>query len=124
MEKNYDELDDEVEYDMDEEDMLWLKLMNERRATQDANSAPVSQDQFELLMDRLEKESYFQQSTASVVSSAGATTNQSKSLNDSSSKLLTSVMSSLKQETGGSNAHAFLFQARTLSAVSAWTASV
>lgn len=86
MEKNYDELDDEVEYDMDEEDMLWLKLMNERRAAQDAHATPVTQDQFELLMDRLEKESYFQQSTAAVVSSAGATTNQSKSLNDSSSK--------------------------------------
>lgn len=47
-----------VEYDVDEEDTAWLALMNQRRET--AGLAPVSVDSLELLMDRLEKESYFQ----------------------------------------------------------------
>lgn len=47
-----------VEYDVDEEDTAWLSLMNQRREA--AGLAPVSVDSLELLMDRLEKESYFQ----------------------------------------------------------------
>ncbi|XP_059487532.1 bromodomain-containing protein 1 isoform X3 [Neocloeon triangulifer] len=62
IEKSPDELDAEVEYDADEEDGAWLALMNEKRKTE--GLASVSEEQFELLMDRLEKESYFQMSTA------------------------------------------------------------
>lgn len=42
---------------MDEEDSAWLEMMNENRAKNDL--PPVSMESFELLMDRLEKESYF-----------------------------------------------------------------
>ncbi|XP_065337292.1 bromodomain-containing protein homolog isoform X1 [Cloeon dipterum] len=62
IEKSPDELDAEVEYDADEEDGAWLSFMNDKRKTE--NLAPVSIEQFELLMDRLEKESYFQMSTS------------------------------------------------------------
>lgn len=47
-----------MEYDVDEEDTTWLTIMNEKRES--AGLAPVSVDSLELLMDRLEKESYFQ----------------------------------------------------------------
>lgn len=59
IEKSLEELDGEVEYDVDEEDTTWLAIMNDKRAAQSLN--PVSIDTLELLMDRLEKESYFQQ---------------------------------------------------------------
>ncbi|XP_076304104.1 peregrin-like isoform X2 [Tachypleus tridentatus] len=58
IEKSADELDEEVEYDMDEEDCAWLELMNYIRSQEELKD--VSPDTFELLMDRLEKESYFQ----------------------------------------------------------------
>ncbi|XP_055603021.1 bromodomain-containing protein homolog [Uranotaenia lowii] len=58
IEKSSEELDGEVEYDVDEEDTTWLAIMNEKRAGQ--NLCPVPVDSLELLMDRLEKESYFQ----------------------------------------------------------------
>ncbi|XP_069499348.1 peregrin isoform X2 [Ambystoma mexicanum] len=58
IEKSAEELDEEVEYDMDEEDYIWLDIMNERRKTEGVNSIP--QEVFEYLMDRLEKESYFE----------------------------------------------------------------
>ncbi|XP_055931910.1 peregrin-like [Argiope bruennichi] len=58
IEKSLEELDEDVEYDMDEEDCVWLDIMNERRRKEDLSE--VSPDTFELLMDRLEKESYFQ----------------------------------------------------------------
>ena len=57
IEKSAEELDGEVEYDMDEEDSAWLSIINERRG--DGGLPPVPVDAFELLMDRLEKESYF-----------------------------------------------------------------
>lgn len=57
IEKSPEELDGEVEYDMDEEDTAWLEMMNENRSKKDL--PPVSMESFELLMDRLEKESYF-----------------------------------------------------------------
>ncbi|XP_017781417.1 PREDICTED: peregrin isoform X2 [Nicrophorus vespilloides] len=69
IEKSAEELDGEVEYDVDEEDTAWLQLMNKKR--EDIGLSPVSVDSLELLMDRLEKESYFQASvnghTGSVV---------------------------------------------------------
>ena len=44
------ELDAEVEYDMDEEDVAWLKLMNNKRSND--NLDLITEAQFELLMDR------------------------------------------------------------------------
>lgn len=58
IEKSAEELDGEVEYDVDEEDTAWLAIVNKTRAKQ--GLPPVSVDTLELLMDRLEKESYFQ----------------------------------------------------------------
>ncbi|KAG1663140.1 Peregrin [Nymphon striatum] len=58
IEKSVEELDEEVEYDMDEEDCAWLELINKKRQMDDLPM--ISADSFELLMDRLEKESYFQ----------------------------------------------------------------
>ncbi|XP_053576948.1 peregrin isoform X2 [Bombina bombina] len=58
IEKSAEELDEEVEYDMDEEDYIWLDIMNERRKAESVNCIP--QEIFEYLMDRLEKESYFE----------------------------------------------------------------
>lgn len=58
IEKSLEELDEEVEYDMDEEDRAWLHLMNEQRAVD--HLPAVEMESFELLMDRLEKESFFQ----------------------------------------------------------------
>uniref|UniRef100_A0A8C9VH61 Bromodomain containing 1 n=1 Tax=Scleropages formosus TaxID=113540 RepID=A0A8C9VH61_SCLFO len=57
VEKSPEELDEEVEYDMDEEDYAWLDLVNEKRRSD--GFGPVSQNVFEFLMDRLEKESFF-----------------------------------------------------------------
>lgn len=47
-----------MEYDVDEEDTAWLSILNKTRVKQ--GLPPVSVDTLELLMDRLEKESYFQ----------------------------------------------------------------
>ncbi|CAH0713802.1 unnamed protein product, partial [Brenthis ino] len=58
IEKSAEELDGEVEYDVDEEDTAWLAIINKNRVKQ--GLPPVSVDTLELLMDRLEKESYFQ----------------------------------------------------------------
>ncbi|XP_046340784.1 bromodomain-containing protein 1-like isoform X5 [Haliotis rufescens] len=58
MEKSSDELDEEVEYDMDEEDHAWLEILNDKRDTDGIQT--VSQEVFETLMDRFEKEAYFQ----------------------------------------------------------------
>lgn len=58
IEKSAEELDGEVEYDVDEEDTAWLAIINKTRTKQ--GLPPVSVDTLELLMDRLEKESYFQ----------------------------------------------------------------
>ncbi|XP_077326342.1 bromodomain-containing protein 1 isoform X3 [Lithobates pipiens] len=55
-EKSSEELDKEVEYDMDEEDYAWLEIVNEKRKSE--GLSVVSQDIFEFLMDRFEKESY------------------------------------------------------------------
>ncbi|XP_047511217.1 bromodomain-containing protein 1 isoform X2 [Pieris napi] len=60
IEKSAEELDGEVEYDVDEEDTAWLAIINKTRIKQGLTA--VSVDTLELLMDRLEKESYFQAS--------------------------------------------------------------
>ena len=58
VEQSVEDLDEMVEYDMDEEDYQWLTLVNEDRKTQGLTSVP--QDVFEILMDRLEKECFFE----------------------------------------------------------------
>ncbi|XP_025908992.1 bromodomain and PHD finger-containing protein 3 [Nothoprocta perdicaria] len=58
IEKPSEDLDVEVEYDMDEEDLAWLEMVNEKR--RDDGYGTVSADTFELLVDRLEKESYLE----------------------------------------------------------------
>lgn len=58
IEKSREEMDEEVEYDMDEEDYAWLDMMNDKRKKE--STSLVSQEVFEIMMDRLEKESYFQ----------------------------------------------------------------
>ncbi|KAL4624912.1 bromodomain-containing protein 1-like isoform X2 [Arapaima gigas] len=58
VEKTPEELDEEVEYDMDEEDYAWLDLVNEKRRSE--GFSPVSQNVFEFLVDRLEKESFLE----------------------------------------------------------------
>ncbi|MBN3288097.1 BRPF1 protein, partial [Polyodon spathula] len=58
IDKSVKELDEEVEYDMDEEDYIWLDIMNDKRHTEGV--LPIPQEVFEYLMDRLEKESYFE----------------------------------------------------------------
>lgn len=58
IEKSPEELDGEIEYDVDEEDAIWLEHMNKERL--ESGLSVVSIDTLELLMDRLEKESYFQ----------------------------------------------------------------
>ncbi|XP_013104817.2 bromodomain-containing protein homolog [Stomoxys calcitrans] len=58
IEKSVEELDGEIEYDVDEEDSAWLEWMNEEREKTGHNAVNI--DTMELLMDRLEKESYFQ----------------------------------------------------------------
>ncbi|KAK9970984.1 hypothetical protein ABG768_026883 [Culter alburnus] len=58
IEKSGEELDTDAEYDMDEEDMAWLELVNDRRESE--GQPQVSPDTFELLIDRLEKESFLE----------------------------------------------------------------
>uniref|UniRef100_A0A1A7Y2P9 Bromodomain containing 1 n=1 Tax=Iconisemion striatum TaxID=60296 RepID=A0A1A7Y2P9_9TELE len=55
-EKTEEELDEEVEYDMDEEDYAWLEFSNEKRKSEGVSQ--VSHNLFEFLMDRFEKESF------------------------------------------------------------------
>ncbi|KAL7828852.1 hypothetical protein SRHO_G00324860 [Serrasalmus rhombeus] len=58
MEKSPEELENEAEYDMDEEDEAWLEMVNEKRTSE--GQPVVLADNFELLMDRLEKESFLE----------------------------------------------------------------
>lgn len=55
VEKSNEELETEAEYDMDEEDMAWLEMVNQKRVSDGHASVPP--DTFELLIDRLEQES-------------------------------------------------------------------
>ncbi|MFH4976719.1 hypothetical protein AB6A40_003428 [Gnathostoma spinigerum] len=56
--KTAEELDAMVEYSVDEEDVIWLKLMNE--LFKKNGDRPLSERDFEYIIDRLEKESFFQ----------------------------------------------------------------
>ncbi|XP_068125544.1 bromodomain and PHD finger-containing protein 3 [Hyperolius riggenbachi] len=67
IERPAEEVDKDVEYDLDEVDLRWLELMNEKR--QDDGFSLVSPDAFELLIDRLEKESYLQNKRIGVTQS-------------------------------------------------------
>ncbi|XP_041952873.1 bromodomain and PHD finger-containing protein 3 isoform X2 [Alosa sapidissima] len=58
IEKSVEELEADAEYDMDDEDMAWLEMVNDKRSSD--NQTAVSPDIFELLMDRLEKESFLE----------------------------------------------------------------
>ncbi|XP_074167230.1 bromodomain and PHD finger-containing protein 3 isoform X6 [Sminthopsis crassicaudata] len=58
IEKPPEDLDADVEYDMDEEDLAWLDMVNEKRLVD--GHGTISADTFELLVDRLEKESYLE----------------------------------------------------------------
>ena len=51
IEKSAEEMDEMVEYDMDEEDVAWLNIINEKRSQEQLTK--IHEDQFELLMDRL-----------------------------------------------------------------------
>ncbi|XP_022298167.2 peregrin-like isoform X2 [Crassostrea virginica] len=62
IEKSSEELDEEVEYDMDEEDHAWLEILNKGR--KEDGISQVKQEDFELLMDRFEKEAFFQSQTS------------------------------------------------------------
>lgn len=62
IEKSVEELDEEVEYDMDEEDHAWLEILNKGR--KEDGITQVKQEDFELLMDRFEKEAFFQSQTS------------------------------------------------------------
>ncbi|KAI6172521.1 hypothetical protein M3Y98_00982200 [Aphelenchoides besseyi] len=55
--------EEEVEYDIDDEDLVWLELINERR--EDNGLEPISNKLLELGIDRFEKASYFQNTDAS-----------------------------------------------------------
>ncbi|XP_055760985.1 bromodomain-containing protein 1-like isoform X2 [Salvelinus fontinalis] len=54
VEKTSEELDEEVEYDMDEEDYAWLEVVNDTRRSEGVSQ--VSHNVFEFLVDRFEKE--------------------------------------------------------------------
>lgn len=43
---------------MDEEDRMWLELVNEQLLNANLITTKINQDQFELIIDRFEKESY------------------------------------------------------------------
>lgn len=61
VEQSAEDLDETIEYDMDEEDYQWLSLINDDRKSQGLTSVP--QEMFEILMDRLEKECCFESHT-------------------------------------------------------------
>ncbi len=67
--KSAEEFEDEVEYDMDDEDISWLQMINEQRhelsLRENKVIAPIKYDQFEMIMDRLEKELSFEQTNES-----------------------------------------------------------
>ena len=78
MEKTSEELDELIEYDLDEKDIEWLRIVNDERVKEELRE--IKQQDFILIMNRLEKESYFQLDTPTTTT----TTNKSL-LNDSTS---------------------------------------
>ncbi|XP_041743414.2 bromodomain and PHD finger-containing protein 3 isoform X5 [Coregonus clupeaformis] len=68
VEKSGEEQDCEAEYDMDEEDLAWLEMVNQKRVSD--GHASVSPDTFELLIDRLERESIMESRSQALSQSA------------------------------------------------------
>ena len=64
VEMSIEDMDELVEYDIDEEDSQWLQLVNEERKQQGLTAVP--QEAFETLMDRLEKECFFESRTTGI----------------------------------------------------------
>ncbi|GMR57761.1 hypothetical protein PMAYCL1PPCAC_27956, partial [Pristionchus mayeri] len=53
---NAEQMDNRVEYEMDEEDLSWLEEENKRRELKKMKK--IEEEEFELVVDRLEKKSY------------------------------------------------------------------
>ncbi|XP_041944657.1 bromodomain and PHD finger-containing protein 3 isoform X2 [Alosa sapidissima] len=68
MERSGEDSDTRAEYDMDEEDMAWLEMVNQKRVSDGV--ASVSPDTFELLIDRLEHESVVESRSQALAQSA------------------------------------------------------
>ena len=68
IEKSMEEQDSVAEYDMDEEDLAWLEMVNQKRVCD--GYASVSADTFELLIDRLERESILESRNQALSQSA------------------------------------------------------
>uniref|UniRef100_A0A667WK91 Bromodomain and PHD finger containing 3 n=2 Tax=Myripristis murdjan TaxID=586833 RepID=A0A667WK91_9TELE len=68
IEKSGEEQDCQAEYDMDEEDLAWLEMVNQKRVSD--GHASVSPDTFELLIDRLERESILESRSQALSQSA------------------------------------------------------
>uniref|UniRef100_A0A3B4ZIZ5 Bromodomain and PHD finger-containing protein 3-like n=1 Tax=Stegastes partitus TaxID=144197 RepID=A0A3B4ZIZ5_9TELE len=68
IEKSGEEQDSVAEYDMDEEDLAWLEMVNQKRVSDGHASVPP--DTFELLIDRLERESILESRSQALSQSA------------------------------------------------------
>ncbi|CAB1314675.1 unnamed protein product [Coregonus sp. 'balchen'] len=68
IEKSGEEQDCEAEYDMDEEDLAWLEMVNQKRVSD--GHASITPDTFELLIDRLERESILESRSQALSQSA------------------------------------------------------
>lgn len=68
VEQSLEEQDTVAEYDMDEEDLAWLEMVNQKRVSD--GHASVSPDTFEVLIDRLERESILESRSQALSHSA------------------------------------------------------
>ncbi|XP_068598156.1 bromodomain and PHD finger-containing protein 3 [Brachionichthys hirsutus] len=68
VERSLEEQDSVAEYDMDEEDLAWLEMVNHKRVSD--GYASVSPDTFEILIDRLERESILESRSQALSHSA------------------------------------------------------
>ncbi len=50
--------EEEIEYEMDEEDNLWLNIINSQLSNDNQTGIQLTQEQFEAIMDCFEKEAY------------------------------------------------------------------